>query len=555
MPKVIQYIEVPIIDGVNYVMSETDNVLYYYITGSPVLTTNWAMTIGASVTAGMRFHVQYNATPTLGGNHIYIVGTQIDDDLAAKDFEASGFYDGTSWSIRFFPDWEESGFVQTADIADDAVTNDKLNNITRGSIKVGGASNAPTDLDAKTSGYTLVGDGTDIKSVAISGDATMIASGAVTIANDAVDNNKLANMVRGTVKVGGIANAPTDLVASTNAQILIGNGTDLVSVPVTGDVTITNAGVTTVNPALIGATLWEAGSAGTQSITRINADTGCDATNDYAIAMGTGSVASGLHSIAIGDTDISSGSDAISIGHVNTSSANFAVSIGDNNTSSGISSGSYGSWNTSSGTNSHCIGDHNYATTSYAIVLGHGSTANAHYATAIGHASVANIHDAVSFASDKFNIDGDAQRIDTILKVATTNNVADEMQLADGTDGITIPTDCTANIDIRIVAVQTSGAAGTVGDSFMQNIKLCAKNIAGVSSVVTHNGATLANYSVVAGDVLYELSSCDAAFGGTVVASVSANKLHITVTGENNKDIQWVAYVSLVWTGYRNFSV
>jgi len=83
-----------------------------------------------------------------------------------------------------------------ATIADDAVDNDKLANITRGSVKVGGASNAPTDLDAKGDGKILVGDGTDVASVAVSGDVTLANDGAVTIASDAVEGSMIhANAV------------------------------------------------------------------------------------------------------------------------------------------------------------------------------------------------------------------------------------------------------------------------------------------------------------------------------------------------------------------------
>jgi len=83
--------------------------------------------------------------------------------------------------------------VETAKIKNDAVTNDKLANMTRGTVKVGGAANAPTDLNAKTTGRILVGDGTDLVSVAVSGDATLAANGALTIANAAVTAAKLAN--------------------------------------------------------------------------------------------------------------------------------------------------------------------------------------------------------------------------------------------------------------------------------------------------------------------------------------------------------------------------
>lgn len=78
--------------------------------------------------------------------------------------------------------WAGDLAVDTSAVADDAITNAKLANIARGSVKVGGTSNAPTDLDAKTSGQILVGDGTDIKSVAVSGDATLAAAGTVTLA-------------------------------------------------------------------------------------------------------------------------------------------------------------------------------------------------------------------------------------------------------------------------------------------------------------------------------------------------------------------------------------
>lgn len=606
MPKLIQYIDVVITDGVNYVIDETDNVLYYYITGTLALTSNWSMTIGAGATAGMRCHIQYNGNVTLAGNHIYILGTQVDDDLATKNFDAYAFYNGTSWFVRFFPDWEESGFVQTADIADDAVTNDKLSNIARGSVKVGGVSDAPTDLDAKSSGNILVGDGTDIKSVAMSNDATLASTGSITIADDAVTNTKLANISRGYIKVGGIADAPTDLNAKTNAQILIGNGTDVISVPVTGDVTITAAGVTTINPALLPGTYWEAGSAGTHSLTRINADTGCDATGDYAIAFcnnttasgngaiscgfatqatgnysssfGNSTIASGMNSHAENELTTASGTDSHAEGfqtiaqgscsHASgagtLASGSRAFASGQGTTASGSCSYAGGLNTVASGTNTFATGSVAIASGNNSISIGSNTTSSGATSIATGFRSVSNINYSRAFASGRFSIDGDAQKIDTILKLTTVDGavpVADELQLADGTDGITIPTDCSVNIDIRLIAVVIGGTAGTIGDTAMQNIKLCAKNIAGVSSIVTHNGATLANYSTVAGDVLYELSSSDATFigpfveGTTVVASVAANKLHITVTGGVNQNIQWVAYVSMIYNGYRNFSI
>lgn len=65
--------------------------------------------------------------------------------------------------------------------------------LARGSVVVGNSSGVGSALDAKSSGKVLVGDGTDLKSVAISGDATLAANGALTIGAGAVTSEKLAN--------------------------------------------------------------------------------------------------------------------------------------------------------------------------------------------------------------------------------------------------------------------------------------------------------------------------------------------------------------------------
>ena len=100
-----------------------------------------------------------------------------------------------------------------------------------------------------TAGNLLVSDGNEFASVAVSGDASLASNGALTIANDAVSNAKLANIARGSIKVGGAGNAPTDLDAKTSGRILVGDGTDLASVAVSGDATLSAAGAITLAAA------------------------------------------------------------------------------------------------------------------------------------------------------------------------------------------------------------------------------------------------------------------------------------------------------------------
>ena len=115
-------------------------------------------------------------------------------------------------------------------IAADSVENSMLANIARGSVKVGGASNAPTDLDAKGDGKILVGDGTDIASVAVSGDVALANDGAVTIQANAVEGSMLNSNVAGTGLDYGSNQLSVDvsdfMTNGSNNRILTATGTD-----------------------------------------------------------------------------------------------------------------------------------------------------------------------------------------------------------------------------------------------------------------------------------------------------------------------------------------
>jgi hypothetical protein len=114
----------------------------------------------------------------------------------------------------------------------------------RGDILRRGASSWER-LAAATSGQILVGDGTDIVSVAVSGDATLSSAGALT-----VSDLTIASEARGDVLRRGAAGWER-LSAKTSGQILVGDGTDIASVAVSGDVALTSAGVVTIGQNII----------------------------------------------------------------------------------------------------------------------------------------------------------------------------------------------------------------------------------------------------------------------------------------------------------------
>jgi len=120
--------------------------------------------------------------------------------------------------------------VTTAKIANDAVTYTKIQDIVTAN---------------RVLGRTSVGE---VEETLVYAD--MLAANAVTtdkISAGKVTNVKLANMAGNTVKVraASTAGVPSD-IAVGNAQILIGNGAGFTAATLSGDCTISNAGVVTL---------------------------------------------------------------------------------------------------------------------------------------------------------------------------------------------------------------------------------------------------------------------------------------------------------------------
>ena len=143
------------------------------------------------------------------------------------------------------------------------------------------------DAAIATSGYILVADGTDFAGVALSGDATINSAGALTIASGAVETAMIAADAINATKIaddaidsehytdgsidtahigaGQVTTAKLaddavtgakialfdDSYAATNTHILVADGTDFDNVAMTGDITISNAGVTSIGSGVI----------------------------------------------------------------------------------------------------------------------------------------------------------------------------------------------------------------------------------------------------------------------------------------------------------------
>jgi len=197
---------------------------------------------------------------------LFVEGSDVDDII--KITSATGASPITVASI-----------IDASIIKDDSIANAKINSsaaiaysklaaLTEGSLLVGNASTVPTALDVSTDAQMLLGNGTTLASVAMSGDATIANTGALTIAAGAVDEAMVApnaltstvaanvadaNVIAGLpvlyrINTAGGATANTDVVLTYKTRIIdawvvnnaAGTGSDTITV-VNGTTAISDA--------------------------------------------------------------------------------------------------------------------------------------------------------------------------------------------------------------------------------------------------------------------------------------------------------------------------
>ena len=182
-------------------------------------------------------------------------------------------------------------------------SSDEVVNIQNGSVVIDGDLTVSGDdltMGTNTSGYILVADGTNYNPVAVSGDVTISAAGAVTIAADAVENSMLANC---TVSYGGVslalggsdATPAFDLADATNypTSSLVG--------------TITNAQLagSIANDKLSNSTITISDGSNTTAISLGGTATFSGTSNEVEVAESSGTVTIGLPSTVSGLTTVS----------------------------------------------------------------------------------------------------------------------------------------------------------------------------------------------------------------------------------------------------------
>jgi hypothetical protein len=254
-----------------------------------------------------------------------------------------------------------------------------------------------------------------------------------------------------------------------------------------------------------------------------------------AVDMQTGRTSSGQ--VASGERSVISG------GEQNTASGSRALVAG-------------GQGNTASGPHSVCGGGvSNGASGSLAVVSG-GAFNSAQGASSWvpgGDRAATRAQQMGAWAFGFFSSGGDAQAGERVLRRITTDAAPQRMSSSGNepvaTTSLVLASGSAVWVKVLMVAYQTGGSAGTVGDTAAWEVRALLRRTGGVGTTVYVGGTlTTAAPGVAAANAGAALAPSIASAGAaawrmTLDAETTLGGLAISGTGELNKTIRWVARV------------
>jgi len=240
--------------------------------GSVTLAANFSIETTGAVPVGSRFNVLVGSGLDLNGKtfsvfgQTYTVNQQAANTLWWYMFQV---FDGPALWFYVAPyDFSSSDFIYGDGLIDGTVPLAKLENLTSGRMIVGSAGNIPT-------------------AVAMSGDATLSNTGALTIANSAITNVKVD---------ASAAIARTKLATGTADHVVINSNTGAFSSE--AQLAPARGGTGQNNSASTGFQLWNAGTSSVTAISEIvtlNVSWNSGYVGDFKIKMPYAGTVTGIY--------------------------------------------------------------------------------------------------------------------------------------------------------------------------------------------------------------------------------------------------------------------
>jgi hypothetical protein len=249
----------------------------------------------------------------------------------------------------------------------------------------------------------------------------------------------------------------------------------------------------------------------------------CTANSSMAVAIGFGASVTAQNAVAIGPQPSASSAGAVAIGNSANASGSNSVALGGGSV-------------TASGSAAIAIGEVTSATGAGSTAIGQGNTTNnLTRAVALGWTNTSVYQCTLSFGAHNFAAAGDAAFHLAQQCVETSTANPQEMLFREaGNQRVGVSVSTAIQFRCTVIGRQRAGAAGTINDVAGWSFEGVIKRAATGAPVLV--GQTTVHTAADAGA---------SAWTAVVSADTTNNALIVTVTGEANKTIRWLAYWQL----------
>jgi hypothetical protein len=200
----------------------TDGASLYYITsGALTATGNFSFGPSGTMYEGVTYNYRYSGNIDLVTNSadLSFHGLVVPEGWGTKVFSVQAIYIGAAWVVKFELDMDQINTIITTSIVNEAVTKDKLEDLTDDHIWIGNSSNRPVELDLSASGFITNDSGT-IAPVSVTGDVTITNAGVSSIGAGVIVNADVN---------ASAAIARTKIANGTASYVIINDGSGTLS--------------------------------------------------------------------------------------------------------------------------------------------------------------------------------------------------------------------------------------------------------------------------------------------------------------------------------------
>lgn len=183
----------------------------------------------------------------------------------------------------------------------------------------------------------------------------------------------------------------------------------------------------------------------------------------------------------------------------------------------------------------------------HGIAIGNGTNVTHDYSVAIKCANTLFKGEyAFGFVDYNVNPDLNSYHKTTMSNISTDASSVDLFITDSAIQYLTVSSEHLLFIKMRVMATQIGGTAGTVGDSFAQEIECVVKQLGGVYSIIPTSQTDIVGLQNEDVNIIYKNAYSDAALTASVVVTVgAATGIKITCTGEVDKVLYWSAMIDI----------